>query len=214
MIHDIVLIGGGGHCKSVIDVILSGGSYRIKGILDNAALPGTEILGVPIIGGDENIDRLISEGVSFHVSLGIVNPKSPRAELCDILIKKKAILPIIISSNAYVSPFSSIGPGSIIMHRAVVNAGVAIGANCIINTAAVVEHDSSIGNDCHISTGAHVNGNCVVESGSFIGSNATLIHGIRIGAHNLIGAGSVVLRDTEEESLYAGNPAEFKKTLN
>ena len=189
---DIVLIGGGGHCKAVIDVIEQEGRFNIIGIIDKPELLGKNVLGYPIIGNDSELNNLVKRCKNVLITIGQIRSPLPRINLFDTVLKLGFTLPSIVSPRAYVSQHASIGMGSIIMHDAIVNAGVKIGDNCIINTKSIVEHGSNIGNHCHISTNAVINGDVVVGNGSFIGSGAVTKEGIRINDNFFAKAGSVI----------------------
>ena len=204
-------MGGGGHCRSVIDVIEAEGRFRIAGIVDAPEKQGKQICGYPIMATDDDLPMLVQTYLYFLVTVGQVKSGAIRTRLFQQIEALGGILPTIISPTAYVSKHASIGAGTVIMHRAFVNAGARVGVNCIINTAALVEHDAQIGDCCHISTGAIVNGTCVVSDGCFVGSNAVLAHGIRLAPNGVIGAGAVVLADTQPNGLYAGSPAILKR---
>lgn len=171
----IILVGGGGHCRAVLDVILATEKYEIAGIIDIKENVGKEILGFKIIGTDENLKNLRQEVDSAIITIGHIKDNKPRVVLYDKLKKLNYTLPVIISPFAYVSKFSSIGEGTVIMHQALVNANAKIGVNCIINTKSLIEHDAIIGNHCHISTAAVVNGGVVIGDHTFLGSNSTTI---------------------------------------
>jgi sugar O-acyltransferase (sialic acid O-acetyltransferase NeuD family) len=189
---DIVLIGGGGHCKAVIDVIEQEGRFNIIGIIDKPELLGKNVLGYPIIGNDSELNNLVKRCKNVLITIGQIRNSLPRINLFDTVLKLGFTLPSVISPRAYVSKYASIGKGSVIMHDVVVNAGAKIGDNCIINTKSIVEHGSNIGNHCHISTNAVINGDVVVGNGSFIGSGAVTKEGIRINDNFFAKAGSVV----------------------
>ena len=189
---DIVLIGGGGHCKAVIDVIEQEGRFNIIGIIDKPELLGKNVLGYPIIGNDSELNNLVKRCKNALITIGQIRSPLPRINLFDTVLKLGFTLPSIVSPRAYVSQHASIGMGSIIMHDAIVNAGAKIGDNCIINTKSIVEHGSNIGNHCHISTNAVINGDVVVGNGSFIGSGAVTKEGIRINDNFFAKAGSVI----------------------
>ena len=188
---DILLVGGGGHCKSVIDVIELDGKYNIVGIIDKKELIGEEVLGYKVIGCDDDLVELFDRYKYAVVTVGQIRSNSTRVKLFNNLKDIGYSLPIIISPLAYVSKYSTIGEGTVIMHHALINANVHIGKNCIINTKALIEHDAIVEDSCHISTGAIINGGVVVESDSFVGSNATTKEYIRVGG--FIKAGSVAI---------------------
>ena len=203
---NLILIGGGGHCKSVIDVVESTFEWNILGILDVAENVGNTILGYSVIGTDDRISDFIDEAY-FIVTVGQIKNAGLRVKLHGKVLSSGGILANIIASDAYVSKHSKIGIGTVIMHKAVVNAGVEIGTGCIINTMANIEHDAVIGDYCHISTGVMVNGNCVIGNSNFIGSNAVVVNGIITAENSIIAAGAVVRKNIEKSGVYAGNPA-------
>lgn len=207
----IILVGGGGHCKSVIDVAESAG-YTIAGILDMPELVGTTVLGYPVIGTDDNISEYVDEAL-FLVTVGHIKDASLRIKLHERIKEAGGRLATLVASTAYVSRFASIGEGSVIMHHAMVNADAHIGTGCIINTFANIEHDANIGNYCHISTGTMVNGNCTVGEGVFLGSQSVMVNGIRITDGCVFAAGSMVRKNIVRKGIYSGNPAILKIKL-
>jgi sugar O-acyltransferase (sialic acid O-acetyltransferase NeuD family) len=190
--NDIVLIGGGGHCKSIIDVIEQEGQFRIAGIVDKSEFCGSKILGYSVIGNDSNLSDLAKIYKYAFITVGQIKSPTLRIKLFNLAIDAGFVLPSIVSPRSYVSKSSKIGKGTIVMHDALVNSNTEIGDNCIINTKSLIEHDCYISKHCHISTGATVNGGVTVEDGCFIGSGATTKESITITANSFIKAGSVV----------------------
>ena len=214
MKEPIVLIGDGGHCKSVIDVIESGNQFLIKGIIGLPEMVGKKVLGYEVIGSDTDIASFASRGYNFNIAIGQIQSAKLRIRLFETVKLHNGKLPVIISPNAYVSKYASIAEGTIIMHYVTVNADAIIGCNNILNTGSTIEHDVTVGDHCHISTGAYANGGCKIGDNTFIGSNSTIIQEVEIGGNNIVGAGSVVIRNTKNNSLVAGNPAVFKKIIS
>jgi sugar O-acyltransferase (sialic acid O-acetyltransferase NeuD family) len=169
---NIILIGGGGHCKSVIDVIEQENKYKIIGIVDKKEFLGNDILGYKIIACDNELKEIFKTCQNAIVTVGQIDSNTKRIKLFNTLKDIGFHLPIIISPLAYVSKHAYIDEGTIVMHNALVNANAKIGKNCIINTKALIEHDVVIGNNCHISTSAVINGGVVVKENTFFGSNA------------------------------------------
>lgn len=207
MKQQLILIGGGGHCKSCIEVILATGQYDISGVLDMAERVGGKVLGFPVIGTDDALSTYVSKDVQFLITVGQIKNARIRKQLYEKLKNAGAALATVIAPTAIVSSHSIIGAGTIIMHGAVVNADVRIGENCIINTYADIEHDCTIGEHVHVSTHATVNGNCSIGNSSFIGSGAIIANGVSVGEEIVIGAGAVVIRSCGEPGFYVGNPA-------
>lgn len=210
----LVLIGGGGHGKSVLDVIRAEGRYEVIGILDVSTRVGESVMGVPIIGTDADIPRIAREVGRFLIGVGHLGNAEGRMGLLQQVQSMSAEVPNIVSPIAYVSPEAQLGPGTVVFHRAVVNAMAKVGANCVLNTGSIVEHDSVLEDNVHVSTQAVVNGECEVGEGSFLGSGSVINHGITIGPRTIIASGAVVCQATEGDGMYAGVPARLKKRGN
>ena len=208
----LVLVGGGGHCKSVIDVAESAG-YNILGILDMPEDVGKKVLDYKVIGTDDDIPQYVDKA-EFVITVGFIKNPTIRIKLYNKVKEAGGKLATVIASTAYVSRYSHIGEGTVIMHQAFVNAGAHIGANCIINTVSNIEHDAQIGDQCHISTGTMVNGDCKVGDRCFIGSQSVLANGIEIGDDVIVGAGSVVCKSMYNKGIYYGNPVKIIKYNN
>jgi len=195
MKEKIIFIGGGGHCKSCIDVIEQEGHFQIVGIVDVPEKLHQKILDYEIIATDDDLPRLVNEYQYFFITLGQIKNPDKRIRIFQTLKELEAKLPVIISPLAYVSKHTEIGDGTIIMHHTLINAGAKIGSNCIINNKALIEHDAVIGDHCHIATGAIINGGVKVGSGTFFGSNAVCKEYIEIGENTVIGCGAKVTRN-------------------
>lgn len=205
---NLILVGGGGHCKSVIDVAESAG-YNILGILDMPEDVGKQVLDYKVIGTDDDIPLYVDKA-EFVITVGFIKNSATRIKLYNKVKEAGGKLATIIASTARVSKYSIIGEGTVVMHQAFVNAGAHIGANCIINTFCNIEHDAQIGDQCHISTGTMVNGDCKVGNRCFIGSQSVLSNGITIGEDIIVGAASFVRKSISAKGIYSGNPAILK----
>lgn len=203
----LFLIGGGGHCQSVIESIERTNSFIIEGISDVASKIGEYVLDYKISATDETIQHLGINDLLFLITIGQIKTAEPRKKAYNFLKSNNQQLATIIDPGSIVSKRAIIGEGTVILRNSFINAGVEIGVNCIVNTGAIIEHDSKIGRHVHISTGAIVNGDCVIGDESFIGSGAVISNGITIVAGTLVGAGTVVLQNINEPGTYLGNPA-------
>lgn len=191
---EIILIGGGGHCKACIDVIEAEGRFQIKGILDLPELVGSKILDYDIIGTDSDLHKFVKEVKHFLITIGQIKSAEKRISLFQMVKNTGGTLPAIISPTAYVAKTAHIGEGSIVMHQALVNANARVGANCIINSKALIEHDAMVGDHCHISTASVINGSVNVGEGTFFGSGAISVQGANIPANSFVRARSLYYR--------------------
>jgi sugar O-acyltransferase (sialic acid O-acetyltransferase NeuD family) len=198
----LILLGGGGQCRSAIDVILSTQKYEIAGIVEREDSGTTSVLGYDIVGSDSNMEQLITKYRCVLVTVGQIKDPTPRIRLFELARIFGAELPVITSSHSYVSPRAELGSGSIVMHGAVVNIAVEVGVNCIINSMSLVEHDAVVGDHSHIATGVRVNGAANIGSRTFVGSGSTIHEGVVVGDDCVIAAGSVVMRDIPSGQLF------------
>ena len=193
----LLLVGGGGHCVSCLDVIRATGHYEIVGILDRDRARGEQVAGVPVVGDDDDMDRWVKQTDQVLITLGMTDRGAIRETLYQKLHALGAEFARVISPRAYVSQGARLGVGCIVMHDALVNHGADIGNNCIINTKALVEHGTSVGHHCHISTRATLNGDVRVGNRVLIGSHAVVFPGCQIGDDVVVGGGQVIRGDLE-----------------
>ena len=198
----IILIGGGGHCQSCIDVLEQERKFQIAGIVELAGASTGPVLSYPVLGTDDHLPQLLEKFQYALVTIGQIKNYEHRKYLFKKLRDLDFILPTVISPRAYVSAHAKIGLGTIVMHDAMINVGAKIGENCILNSKSLIEHDVSIGNHCHISTGCLINGEVRVGQETFVGSGSVVREGIEIGARSFVAGGTKVMRDLSENSNY------------
>ena len=186
----IVLVGGGGHCHSVIDVIEQINKYEIIGVIDKKELLGNSVLGYKVIASDDELESIFQTCKNAVITVGQIKSNNVRTKLYRKLKEIGFNLPVIISPLAYVSKYSFIDEGTVVMHQSLVNANAKIGKNCIINTKALIEHDVIVEDNCHISTASVLNGGVVVKENTFFGSNSTSKQNIEI--NGFIKAGDLI----------------------
>ena len=205
---NLILVGGGGHCKSVIEVAESAG-YTILGIVDRPEELGKLVLDYKVIGVDDDIPQYV-EKAEFVITVGFIKNTARRIKLYNKVKEAGGKLATIVASTAHVSKYATLGEGTVVMHPAFVNAGAQIGNNVILNAFTNIEHDAVVGDQCHISTGTMVNGDCKIGQNVFVGSQSVLANGIEVGDNIIIGAGSVVRKSISQKGIYVGNPAILK----
>lgn len=208
MSKPLVLVGGGGHCKSVIEAAESTG-FSILGVLDMPEEVGKAILSTKVIGTDDDISAYVDKA-EFVITVGFIKNPATRIKLYNKVKEAGGKLATVIASTAHVSKYAKIGEGTVVLHQAFVNADAKVGCNVILNNFVNIEHDAVIGDQCHISTGVMVNGECKVGKNCFIGSQSVLANCTSVGDDIIVGAGSFVRKSITEKGIYSGNPAILK----
>ncbi len=203
--NQILLIGGGGHCRACIEVIETTSCYSIAGLVQPADAGLDSVLGYPVLGTDKDLPSLLKNIPCALITVGQIKTFQTRQRLFNQIKSIGAQMPVIQSSSAYCSKRAIIGQGTILMHGSIVNTDARIGDNSIINNLALVDHDVKISDHCHISTGARVNGGVSIGHGCFIGSGTLVKEGITIGKNCIISMGMVVKRDVPAGTILRGN---------
>ncbi|MFL0269659.1 acetyltransferase [Candidatus Clostridium radicumherbarum] len=207
----IVLIGAGGHCKVVIDIIKSTNEYEIIGITDKTEKL-FNILDVPVIGDDNRLIQIFNSGVhNAFICVGALNNINSRQLIYNKLKSIGFNLPVLRHKNSIISKYTSIGEGTCIMPGAIINAGSLLGINCIVNTGSIIEHDCNIGNNTHISPNVAIGGDVNIGNNTHIGIGSSILQGINIGSNVTIGAGAVVINNIDDNVLAVGVPAKVIK---
>lgn len=195
----LVLIGGGGHCKSVIDVAKRMNSFDEIVITDPNLKQGAQILGCTVVGADDCLEALYKQGYEYaFISVGCVKNNSLRDKIAERVSALGFKFPVIQDPSAIVSDSAFVGDGTFIGKNAVINSEVKIGIHCIINTGAIIEHECNVGDYTHISVGTVLCGEVTVKDNCMIGAGTTVIQGIIIRNNAVIGANSIVLTDVED----------------
>ena len=202
----LFLLGGGGHGRVLIDALESCG-HSIEGILDVGLQAGAEVFGIPVVGGDEQLDRLDPGAVLLVNGVGASPDTHGRTSLHERCIARGFRFVSVVHAASVVSGRAQLGDGVQVMAGAVIQAGAQLGANTVVNTSASVDHDCRLGANVFLAPRATLCGGVVVDDGAFIGAGVIICPGVRIGKKAIVGAGAVVRHDIPHATLYVGNPA-------
>ncbi len=205
----IMLIGGGGHCRSIIDCAKRMCVFDEIGIIDTLDKGYND---VPVIGCDDDISQLTKKGwLEAIISVGSIGNTNARRKIYDLICKNGISLTSIIDPSAIIAEDVEIGEGTFIGKGVIINSGSRIEKCSIINTNAVVEHDCFVGEFSHISSGSILCGHVTIGSDSHVGAGSVLRQQITIGNRVLLGIGSVVTKDISSDMQAYGNPCRVKK---
>ncbi len=212
MKRKLLIIGAGGHARSVIDIIFQDDSYSIVGCIDTCYGNKSNVEGmddIPIIGNDDMLQSFYDQGIHFaFVALG---SSKLRRKLFDMLEAIGYENINVISKHSVISRRAKLGKGICVMPGAVINVNSVIGDATIVNTSCSIDHDCTIFKGCHIAPGVTLSGTVTLGEGVHIGTGASVIDGISIGAETYVGGGAVVVNDLPSNVLAVGVPAKVKR---
>ena len=196
----VLVIGGGGHGKSVISVLRTAG-YAVEAVIDDDPEKwGEELMGVPVTGPISKLsDRA---GTLAIIAIGDNAARKKIAECFDHLEWITLVYP-----GAYVNPSARLGPGTMVLPGAVIGAEAIVGAQVVISVQCTVGHDVVIDNYAHLAAGVQVAGEASIGQGVFLAVGSIVIPGVQIGEWSLVGAGGVVVHNLPAGCKALGVPA-------
>lgn len=206
----VLIIGGGGHAKVLIDTLLVL-KAAVLGIVDaDSQKIGQSILGVKILGDDSIIGNYSPQEILLVNGIGAIAPMPVRVKLYERFHSQGYTFAAVIHPSAIVAKNAQLGEGVQVMAGAIIQPGCELGFNTIVNTRASVDHDCKLAAHVHIAPGCVLSGNVSVGRYTHIGTGSTVIQGIHIGAASLVGAGAVVVQDVGDGQTVYGVPARGK----
>ena len=208
LLNSLILLGGGGHAKVLIDLINQRNDYQISGILDPILEVGKQIKGVSVLGTDAELSKLHDQGISnVAIAVGSVKCNLLRKTLFEKSQKSGFKIPALVHPRSIVSADVKISEGVQIMAGAIIQTDTTLGEGAVINTGVQVDHDCRIGSQVFLSPGVVLSGGVSVGDNVFVGAGAVVIQGVRIGENAVIAAGAVVIQNVEDGALVKGVPA-------
>lgn len=198
----MIIYGGGGHGKTLIELIRAMGVYQIVGIIDDGIDESKEIFDIPIVGGNDILSVLYSSGVHQAVNaVGGVGDTSVRVEVFRRLGEAGYVCPPVLHPTAFVEPSATLSPGVQVFAHAYVGSESRIGFGAIINTGAIISHGCTVGDYAHISPGAILAGDVTIGNGVLIGMGTTINLGVEIGYGARIGNGVTVKENVQAQTI-------------
>ena len=204
MVKDIYIIGASGFGREVAWLIEELEDWKVAGFIDdNKNIQNTVINDIPVVGKLDFLEKVNEE---TYVTIAIGNPKI-RNKISEALTKNKNIIfPNIIAKNVRIDKTLELGIGNIICTNNILTTNINIGNFNHINLCCTIGHDAILHSYVTVYPGVNISGNVEIGNVSEIGTGAKIIQGKHISSNVIIGAGSVVVKDIEEEGTYVGVP--------
>ena len=192
----IVVYGGGGHGRVLLDLLQTLARYEVVGVVDDHLRPGDDVLGAPVLGGSEVLAELRARDVALAVNgIGGIGRIESRVEVFDRLAGAGFSCPSLVHPRAVVEPSATLADGVQVLALAYVGTAATIGFGSLVNTSAVVNHDCVLGRYANVSPGGLLAGEVALGDRAMVGMGATLNVGVQVGEGALIGNSAVVKAD-------------------
>ncbi len=192
----LVVYGGGGHSKTIIELVRAVGLLQLVGVIDDNLPVGMSILGLPVLGGADRLTELYADGVRLAVNaVGGIGNVAVRIKVFDTLARAGFRCPAVLHPSAWIEPSARLADGVQVLAKSYISSDVQIGFGTVINAGAVVSHDCVLGRIVNLSPGAMLAGGVVLEDYVQVGMAATINLNIRVGQEARIGNGATVKND-------------------
>ena len=195
----VVVYGGGGHGLTLIDALAVLPAFEVAGVIDDRLPVGSDVLGVPVLGGDEALEKALADGITHAINaVGAIADLSVRAAVFEKLLGRGFGCPKVVHPAAWLDPSATVSDGAHVLAQAYVGATASVGFGVVVNTAAIVSHGCVIGACANLSPGAMLAGDVSVGDRALVGMGATVNVGLRIGAGAIVGNSAVVKSDVPD----------------
>lgn len=202
----VVIYGGGGLSKMVIEAVRVLGTYHIEGIIDDSMEKGSDVIGLPVLGGAETLPALFQRGIRMAVnSVGGIGNFRVRLDVFNTLAQAGFVCPAIVHPTAHIDPSARLAAGVLVLAQSYVSGNASVGMGTLINNAVVVSHDNVIGTCVNLSPGAKLAGDVIIDDYAQLGMNVNVNIGVHIGKFARIANGATVKGDVPQgQRVYAG----------
>jgi acetyltransferase EpsM len=198
----IIVYGGGGHGKTLVDLLRTLGIYRIVGFIDDGILTGKQIMGLPVLGGSDLLPQLHDQGVELAINaIGGISNLGIRIQAFQNLSEAGYVCPSVVHPSAVVEDSALLAEGVQVFAHAYVGSEAQIGFGCIVNTGAIVSHDCWLGDYANISPGVMLAGEVHLGSRVLVGMGVTINLQVKVGAGARIGNGATIKEDVPENGI-------------
>ena len=207
---NIVIFGSGGHAKVIVDIIEKQGEFNIAGFIDGYREKNTVLMGYKVLGGESSLEDIVVSDKIYGGIIGI-GDNSIRAKVRDKIIKTIPNFKFVncLHPKSILGKDVTLGVGNVVMAGAIINSSSRINNHCILNTNSSIDHDCLMSNFSSIAPNATVGGKVKIGDYSAIGIGVNIFNNVNIGHNCIIGGGSLVCHDTNENSIYYGSPSKF-----
>jgi sugar O-acyltransferase (sialic acid O-acetyltransferase NeuD family) len=198
----VIVFGGGGHGKTIIELLQAIGNFRITGIIDDGIPAGEKILGIEVLGGAQALPALYRQGIRQAINaVGGISSPAARRKVFELLAQEGFSCPALAHPSAVVEPSAVLSDGVQVFSHAYIGSQARLGFGVIANTGVVVSHDCVVEDYANLSPGALLAGGVRVGQGALIGMGVTVNLGVAVGAGARLGNGATVISDVPQNGI-------------
>jgi len=209
---DLVIFGTGQVAEVIHYYFTEEGGRKVAAFTVDAKYRTTEeLLGLPVVPFEELDAKCPPDTHELFVAISFRQVNRLRQAKVGEVEAKGYTLASHVSPRAAVWSQFKLNPNTIIMENNVIQPYVSVGRNVIMWSGNHVGHHTSVADHCFIASHAVISGAVVIGEGTFVGVNVTIRDNVRIGARNVLGAGTLILTDTPDNAVFMGPATEMSR---
>lgn len=186
----LLIVGAGGHGRSVAEAVLMVGQFNLVGFLDDGAFArGEGVWDLPVLGPANSFENYASHATHAVVAIG---NNVLRQKLFARLQAAGFALASVIHPKAVVSPRALLGSGVVVMAGAIVGTEATLGQGAIINCGAVVDHHARVNEFGHLGVSACMAGGSVLGALAWMQAGSAIGYGVQIAAGTVLKPGEAL----------------------
>lgn len=184
---NLLIIGAGGHGRSVAEAAMLQQRYQLLGFLDDGCAPGTRVLGWPVLGTVADLPQIANQANTVIVAVG---NNAVRERLVQQVLALGLPLATVVHPFSAVSPSAALAAGCAVMAGAVVGTEATLGLAAIVNAGAVVDHHAVVEDFGHLGVGAVMGGGTRLGRAAWLQAGCALGYGVAIAAGHVATPGT------------------------
>ncbi len=202
----VIILGGGGQGKTLIDLLRLLDGYTIAGIVDDGLASGSQVMGVPVLGGSALLPDLRARGIRLALNaVGGIGNVDARLRVFDLLRGAGFDFPTVVHPSAFIEPSATLDDGVQVGALSYIGSLARVGFGTLVNSHVCISHDCRIGQVVNLSPGALLAGGVQLDDYAQVGMGATININLRVGSRARVGNGATVKADVPPgERVYAG----------
>jgi sugar O-acyltransferase (sialic acid O-acetyltransferase NeuD family) len=185
----LIIIGAGGHARSIADIVLEQGDYGLVGFVDDAYPDLESVWDIPVLGKVDAASGFCGMADCAFVAIG---NNRVRDSLFQTVREAGFKLPSIVHHRAIVSPRVMLGRGVAIMAGAIVGTEATLGDGVIVNAGAVVDHHAKVDDFGHLGVNAAMAGGTRLGRGAWMQAGSALGYGVEVAAGRVLVPGEAM----------------------
>lgn len=183
----LLIVGAGGHGRSVAEAAMLSGQYMVVGFVDDAAASVSQILDIPVLGTTTDLGVYRTHASKVIVAIG---NNALREKLMFTLAQADFEWATVIHPRAIVSPRAHIGAGSAVMAGAIVGTEAHLGCGVIVNCGAVVDHHAQVHDFGHLGVSSCMAGGAQLGRGAWMQAGCALGYGVEVPSGAVLSPGT------------------------